>query len=286
VHLFVILMIKKIIIVACLVAVIGVVGVPLFVHADNVGRVSLSIPGSNSNSSSSSPVTFIANFYQFAILIGGLLAFGAIVYGGIKYITAAGNPSSQSEGKEWIYSALLGLLLLAGAYLILNTVNPALVNLTLPGLRVISLQGAGGGTTGGGGGTTGAGCAGGSCSNLSDDGFSCKPASQQPGGVDSCSAAQGMVNTLDCLQQNGAPPFTVTEAMPPTVDHMSQCHNNGCCVDVTLNNPTCSQVQALVAASQACGGSAANEYSNCGGVTYGTTDGNNVHINSAKGGGC
>ena len=83
------------------------------------------------------PIGIINQFYQFTLLIGGLLAFGAIVYGGIKYILAAGNPSGQTEGRDWIKSALLGLLLLMGAYLVLNTINPNLTKLSLPTLEKI-----------------------------------------------------------------------------------------------------------------------------------------------------
>jgi hypothetical protein len=82
----------------------------------------------------STPGEYVNNFYKFALLAGGVLAFGAIVYGGIKYTLAAGNPSGQSEGKEWVKGALLGLLLLGGAYLILRTINPELVSLKIPGL--------------------------------------------------------------------------------------------------------------------------------------------------------
>ncbi len=85
----------------------------------------------------SAPGECVNNFYKFALLISGILAFGAIVYGGVKYTFAAGNPSGQSEGKEWVKGALLGLLLLGGAYLILRTINPELVDLSLaelPGL--------------------------------------------------------------------------------------------------------------------------------------------------------
>ena len=89
---------------------------------------------------SANPVGIINQVYQFALMIGGLLAFGAIVYGGIKYMLAAGNPSGQTEGKEWIKSALLGLLLLSGAYLVLNTINPNLTTLSLPGLTPIQAQ--------------------------------------------------------------------------------------------------------------------------------------------------
>jgi Type IV secretion system pilin len=146
-------MMKRFVIGVCLVALIGV---PFLAHA----QISLSIPGTNQTSQSTSPVGFIDNFYQFALAIGGLLAFGAIVYGGIKYLTSAGNPSSQSEGKEWIYSALLGLLLLAGAYLILDTINPALVTLSLPVLGGVNIPPviSGGGGGGGGSGVAGARC--------------------------------------------------------------------------------------------------------------------------------
>jgi hypothetical protein len=100
-------------------------------------QISTSIPGNNANSTSSAPGAFIANFYQFALMIGGILAFGAIVFGGVKYTASAGNPSAQSDAKEWIWGALTGLLLLAGAYLVLHTVNPQLVNLNLPTLSQI-----------------------------------------------------------------------------------------------------------------------------------------------------
>jgi hypothetical protein len=73
-------------------------------------------------------------------MIGGVLAFGAIVYGGVLYAISMGNPSRQSEGKEWIQSALIGLLLLAGATLILKTINPDLVNLNLPTLQTVNIQ--------------------------------------------------------------------------------------------------------------------------------------------------
>jgi hypothetical protein len=100
--------------------------------------ISTSIPGMSSGSSAASPGAWIAGFYQFALLIGGILAFGAIVFGGVKYTASAGNPSSQSDAKEWIEGALIGLLLLAGVYLILYVINPNLVNLSMPGLGGIS----------------------------------------------------------------------------------------------------------------------------------------------------
>jgi formate hydrogenlyase subunit 3/multisubunit Na+/H+ antiporter MnhD subunit len=97
--------------------------------------ISPNLPGPlNTTPTGSSPGAYIKNFYSYALFLSGLLAFGAIVYGGIKYAIARGNPSGESEAKQWIWSALLGMLLLAGAYIILFTINPNLVNLALPTL--------------------------------------------------------------------------------------------------------------------------------------------------------
>lgn len=72
----------------------------------------------------------IANFYQWALGIGGLVALGVLIFGGILYTTSAGNASRQDDAKQWIMGALLGILLLSGSYAILNTVNPELTKLT------------------------------------------------------------------------------------------------------------------------------------------------------------
>lgn len=91
------------------------------------------IPGMT-NVSTTGPAGWIRSFYIFALIIAGILAFGAIVYGGLLYATSAGDASRQATGRSWIWGALIGLLLLAGAYLILNTINPNLVKLQTPTL--------------------------------------------------------------------------------------------------------------------------------------------------------
>jgi hypothetical protein len=107
-------------------------------HAATI-NISTSVPGMAPNSSSN-PGAFVAGLYQFALMIGGVLAFGVIVYGGVRYMASAGNPSGQSDAKEWIEAALLGLLLLVGAYFILNVVNPQLTTLGLPKLTPTNIQ--------------------------------------------------------------------------------------------------------------------------------------------------
>jgi hypothetical protein len=100
--------------------------------------VNTSIPGITSDTNTTTaPCSMIFGFYNFAMVLGGVLALGAITYGGVKYTMAAGNPAGQSEGKAWIKDALLGLLLLAGAYLILNIINPNLTKCGLPPLTPV-----------------------------------------------------------------------------------------------------------------------------------------------------
>jgi hypothetical protein len=106
------------------------------------------------------PGALINQFYNFFLIISGLLAFGTIVYGGVQRILGAGNPSKISDANEWIKNALIGLLLLFGAYIILNIINPRLVQLKLPELEEVKSDvGGGGGVSSGAGGSSRGGVA-------------------------------------------------------------------------------------------------------------------------------
>jgi len=84
-------------------------------------------------------IGWIQSFYQFSLIAGVFLAVGVIAWAGLRYALAAGNPSGQSDARDQILQALLGLILLFGAYLILFTINPNLVNLSLPTLSSVSV---------------------------------------------------------------------------------------------------------------------------------------------------
>ncbi|GEM_PF-4031032 len=83
---------------------------------------------------SGDPASLVNNFYLYILGIAGTLAVIMIVFGGIKYVVTAGNVSAQGDAKDIIKSAVWGLVLLAGAFLILNTINPNLVELRNPAL--------------------------------------------------------------------------------------------------------------------------------------------------------
>ena len=93
--------------------------------------IATSVPGMTSVANGG-PSNWIIGFYNFALLISGILAFGSIVYGGVLYALSSGNPERQHKGQSWIQSALVGLLLLGSAYLILHIINPNLTVLSNP----------------------------------------------------------------------------------------------------------------------------------------------------------
>ena len=68
----------------------------------------------------------LANIFGWAIGVGALLALGAIIWGGILVSTSE-LAHKKEDCKEWIKSAIFGLLLLIGAFLILNRINPEIL---------------------------------------------------------------------------------------------------------------------------------------------------------------
>jgi len=80
---------------------------------------------------------YIKYIFTFSIAIAGLVAFGALIYGGFRYITSAGAPTAQTEAKDQIFAGLIGLVILLSSYLILTTVNPQLVLLKAPKVLTI-----------------------------------------------------------------------------------------------------------------------------------------------------
>lgn len=66
--------------------------------------------------------------FTWAVSIGGLLALGMIIYSGILYILSAGKTSLRKDALEHIVDAVVGLIILLSSYLILNTINPAILS--------------------------------------------------------------------------------------------------------------------------------------------------------------
>lgn len=84
------------------------------------------IPGAEQTSDFPTYLKQVVNF-GFAIL--GILALFMLIIGAYQYLMAAGNIGKVDAAKETIGSALLGLILGLCAWIILEKINPDLVNM-------------------------------------------------------------------------------------------------------------------------------------------------------------
>ncbi len=80
--------------------------------------------------------TWTSIFIPFLLGLAGLLSLIQIVRGGIMRAVSGGNPSAIGDANDMIWQAILGLVLALSAYLILNTINPDLVNLKFEPLEI------------------------------------------------------------------------------------------------------------------------------------------------------
>lgn len=67
--------------------------------------------------------TYVPGIINLSIGIAAVMAFVMITFGGIQYATTDAI-SGKQDGRKHIWDAIWGLLLVLGAYAILNTINP------------------------------------------------------------------------------------------------------------------------------------------------------------------
>ncbi|MEK7090147.1 MAG: hypothetical protein AAB930_01015 [Patescibacteria group bacterium] len=74
---------------------------------------------------------FIKWLFPAILTTAAILAVVMIIIAGFQWVTAYGNTSKIEDARDRIFNAIIGLILAFAAWLILNTINPALVNLTI-----------------------------------------------------------------------------------------------------------------------------------------------------------
>lgn len=67
-------------------------------------------------------VTF-SNAVRALLALGGIALFIYLVIGGFKYLTSGGDPKAVEEAKKTLTYAIGGMLLIAGAFLILKLIE-------------------------------------------------------------------------------------------------------------------------------------------------------------------
>ena len=79
------------------------------------------------------PEKLIKMFFPYLLGIGGTIAFGFIVFGGIQVMTSSGDPEKIKGGKELITSALTGLVFIILSLFLLKLIGVDILG--LPGLE-------------------------------------------------------------------------------------------------------------------------------------------------------
>ncbi len=73
--------------------------------------------------------TYIDYVFKFSIALAAFLAVVMIIFGGFQYMTSE-VPGIKSDGKDKIKNAIFGLIMILASYLILQTIDPRLVEVT------------------------------------------------------------------------------------------------------------------------------------------------------------
>jgi hypothetical protein len=106
-------------------------------------HLQVGIPGFNSTQPVDENLfgNYLRAFYQFFVGAVSVLATVMIVYGGLRWVTAAGNSAKIGVAKETIQAAIIGLVLALTSFVLLRTINPKLVQLTIPTITPIERVG-------------------------------------------------------------------------------------------------------------------------------------------------
>ena len=112
-------------------ALLAAVALPFALHAEITFTPSESLPplpGGQQFPTTGGFPQFVRWLVPFTISVAAILAVIMIIVAGLRWMAAAGNPSQIETAKNNITNAVFGLVLAFAAWLILNTINPALVN--------------------------------------------------------------------------------------------------------------------------------------------------------------
>ncbi|MDD5152527.1 MAG: peptidoglycan DD-metalloendopeptidase family protein [Candidatus Pacebacteria bacterium] len=99
------------------------------------------LPGITKEGIASSGVhNYLSGVFALVIALAGALAVLILVVGGVQYVASGITPDQKGRAKERIKNALIGLALILGSWLILNSINPALKSPALQSLPPVGVE--------------------------------------------------------------------------------------------------------------------------------------------------
>ena len=140
-----------------IVLILGLVIASNFVFAQRVPEVTypVIVPGVSPPTGQTDITGYFRYLYTAAIALGGVICLIALIWGGLRFLTSAGNPAAMADARERILYGIIGLLILLGSFVFLREINPQLTTFTPPiiqgvgqGIIVYSDQNCGDGANG------------------------------------------------------------------------------------------------------------------------------------------
>lgn len=83
---------------------------------------------------------YLKAVYVYMVYVVGILAVVMIVYGGIKWVAAAGNAGRINDAKDVITNSIIGVVIALTSYLLLYLINPNLLVVDLPKLKGVATE--------------------------------------------------------------------------------------------------------------------------------------------------
>jgi hypothetical protein len=80
---------------------------------------------------------YVIYIIHLVMMLSGLIILGSLLYAGFLYMTSSGNPAALKNSKDRMLSSFLGIIILFSSYLIFQTINPNLIELTITGPEYI-----------------------------------------------------------------------------------------------------------------------------------------------------
>jgi hypothetical protein len=72
---------------------------------------------------------YVKYIFQVSLLVVALASFAVLIYGGFVFLTSSGSPAAHNEGKNWLFSGIIGLVIALCSYLILGAINPDILKI-------------------------------------------------------------------------------------------------------------------------------------------------------------
>lgn len=80
---------------------------------------------------------YVRAMFVYFVWVVGIVATVMVVYGGIKWVGAAGNPGQIKDARDIIDSAVIGVIIALTSIVLLNIINPKLTSLNITGINPI-----------------------------------------------------------------------------------------------------------------------------------------------------